>query len=284
MKKIGVCLAASVLFCGCTTTKISPDVRNQLNQKQAILKTAPVAMIIDGCLLRNELGTDLIVAEQSNWTAEKFAGLLSQQLSDQGIQVGKKLKPFVCGYMPKEQLQEYDYKADSEVTRVKVTQYPLINKDNVIRLTEQQQNSLLNLNQSFNRWQQLSINNLKEKKPTSNTLDLNNEDIAVLKDLTQANYIFIAALTGVEASFGQKFTAGALSVGISLATVGAGANFVSVLMPREGQHYLVHIVDLDKKEVFWTKAGILAGNLYSTKKHSVEAKAILDPLFEVPAK
>lgn len=285
MNKLVICLSTSLLFTGCATTKMSPAERNLLNQKQALLKTTPVAMIVDSCLLRNEVGTDLIVTQQSSMTAEKFAGLLSQQLNDQGIKIGKQLKPFVCGYMPQQQLQKYDYKADNDAKRTKVTQYPLLNTiDSTTTFTAQQQTALLKLNQSFNTWQLSNAQNIKDKNSTTNTLELSDEDVAVLRDITQSNYIFTAAVNGVDASLGQWFAAGALSVTISVATAGAGANVVTVLMPKEGQHYTVHIVDLDKKTVIWTKGGLLTGDLYSITKHSVEAKAILDPLFEVSIK
>lgn len=285
MHKFVIALSTSLLFTGCATTKMSPDERNQLNQKQALLKATPIAMIVDSCLLRNEVGTDLIAAQQSSMTAEKFAGLLSQQLNDQGIKVGKQLKPFICGYMPQEQLQKYDYKANNDAKRTKVTQYPLLNTiDSTTTYTAQQQNALLKLNQSFNTLQLINTQNIRNKISTTNVLELSNEDVAVLKDLTQSNYIFTTALNGVDASLGQWFAAGTLSVAISVATAGAGANVVTVLMPKEGQTYTVHLVDLDKKTVMWTKSGLPTGDLYSVTKHSVEAKAILEPLFEVSVK
>ncbi len=71
---------------------------------------------------------------------------------------------------------------------------------------------------------------------------------------------------------------------MSLATVGAGSGFVTAYIPQEGQQYVVHIVDLNSKTIMWTKGGMLMGKPYSRKNHSIEAKAILNPLFEVASK
>ncbi|MEB6480642.1 hypothetical protein [Acinetobacter vivianii] len=283
MKKLLCCLAIGLSVTGCATTKISPEERNKLNQTQTLIKTNQVAVISDGCLIRSELGTSLIEGEQSRLTAQKFAALLSSQLNEQGVTVSHTFMPFVCGLMPEEQLKKYDYRLDSETKRAEIKNYPLVSLENKT-LSEQQQQALLNLNQSFNKQVALALKNAKEKKPVSNLLELSDQDVTVIKDLTQSNYAFIASVTGTDASFGKKFTAGALSVGVTLATVGAGSGLVTAYIPQEGQQYVVHIVDLNNKTIMWTKAGLLMGKPYSKKNHSVEAKAILNPLFEVVSK
>lgn len=283
MKNFLLCLALGLSITGCATTKISTEERNKLNQTQALLKTNPVAVISDGCLIRSELGTSLIEGEQSRLTAQKFAELLTSQLNEQGVKVGHKIMPFVCGFMPEEQVKKYDYRLDNEAKRAEINNYPLVSLENKT-LSEQQQQALLNLTQSFNKQAVLALKNAKEKKPVSNLLELSDQDITALKNLTQSDYVFIASVTGTDASFGKKFAAGALSVGVSLATVGAGSGFVTAYIPQEGQQYVVHIVDLNSKTIMWTKGGMLMGKPYSRKNHSIEAKAILNPLFEVASK
>lgn len=283
MKKIALCFAISLSITGCATTKISPEDRNKLNQTQTLLKANNVALITDGCLIRSELGTSLIEGEQSRLTAQKFAELLSNQLNEQGVKVNHQIMPFVCGFMPEAQVKKYDYRLDNETKRAEIANYPLMNIENK-SLSEQQRQALLNLNQSFNKQAELALKNVKEKKPVSNFLELSDQDVLIIKDLTQSNYAFITSVTGTDASFGKKFAAGALSVGVSLATVGAGAGFVTAYIPQEGQQYFVHIVDLNAKEIIWSKGGMLMGRPYSKKNHSVEAKGILNPLFEVASK
>lgn len=283
MKKIALCFAISLSITGCATTKISPEDRNKLNQTQTLLKANNVALITDGCLIRSELGTSLIEGEQSRLTAQKFAELLSNQLNEQGVKVNHQIMPFVCGFMPEAQVKKYDYRLDNETKRAEIANYPLMNIENK-SLSEQQRQALLNLNQSFNKQAELALKNVKEKKPVNNFLELSDQDVLIIKDLTQSNYAFITSVTGTDASFGKKFAAGALSVGVSLATVGAGAGFVTAYIPQEGQQYFVHIVDLNAKEIIWSKGGMLMGRPYSKKNHSVEAKGILNPLFEVASK
>ena len=126
----------------------------------------------------------------------------------------------------------------------------------------------ISLNNALNKKKQLALPILDEK--TKNTL----------KDWSKSNYIFVVSINGLNASVGSKFTSGALGLGVTLATMGAGAGLVSVYMPKEGQSYDVAVYDLDKKEFVWNKSSPLKGNIFSVKNHSLEAKNILDPLFE----
>ncbi|MFC3902082.1 hypothetical protein [Acinetobacter marinus] len=282
MKKILLTLAMSILATGCATTKITPEARNQLNQMQTKLKQAPVATIVDSCLLHSELGTSLIVGEQSRMTAKKFSEQLRTQLTEQGVAVGQEYTPFVCGFMPEIQLKKYDFKASNEDKRQPISNFPVLNSENA-ELTPAQKIALLNLNQSINKYQLDVVEALKKKTTATNILNLNDEDVLTLKALTQADQVFLASTTAVDASFGKKFATGALSVGVSLATVGVGAGFYTVIMPKEGQHYALYLVDLNSKELSWQKTMPLKGNLYSKKNHTVIAEKILDPLFEIKA-
>ena len=157
MKYFLSCLTISLFLTGCATTKISPEVRQKFNQTQAKIKTTPVATVVDSCLLRSELGTSHIAGQQSRQTAAKFTAELTTQLNEQGVQVTQQLTPFICGYMPLEQLKKYDFKANPDAKREEITKYPVLNSDSV-KLSELQNTALLNLNQSLNA---LSVKNIK---------------------------------------------------------------------------------------------------------------------------
>ncbi|MFG0587206.1 hypothetical protein ACF8D3_04150 [Acinetobacter sp. YQ_14] len=282
MKKLLISLTICLSVTGCATTKISPEERSKLNQTQTQLRTDGVSIIADGCLIRSELGTSLIVGEQSRLTALKFSDLFANRLERHGIKVNQKLSPFVCGFMPEEELKKYDYQLNNQTKRAEINSFPLINSERG-DLSAQQQQALLHLNQSFKKQAEQAVQNAKNKQPISKALPISDEDVAVIQALTQSRYIFMTSTTGTDASFGKKFTAGALSVGVTLATMGAGAGFVTTYIPKEGQQYIIHLIDLEKKEILWSKGGLLQGKPFSKSHHSVEVTKPLSPLFEETA-
>lgn len=279
MKKFLLSLTIFLSISGCATTKVSQEERTKLNNTQVQLQTEGAAIIADGCLIRSELGTSLIVGEQSRLTAQKFTELLASHLDQRGIQVNQKVSPFICGLMSEVELKKYDYQVDSQTKRATISSFPLVNAEKN-DLSQQQLNALLNFSQSFKKHAEQTAQNVKNKQPIKNTLPVSDEDIATIKQLTKSRYIFMALATGTDASFGKKFAAGALSVGVTLATMGAGTGLVTAYVPQEGQQYIIQLIDLDKKEVVWAKGGLLKGNPFSKNHHSVDAIKPLSPLFE----
>lgn len=239
--------------------------------------------MVDSCLLKSELGTSHIAGQQSRQTAAKFTTELVKQLSEQGVQVTTQVTPFICGYMPAEQVKKYDFKVNPDAKRQTISQYPILNTDNST-LSPPQATALLNFNQSINALVVKNTKNLAQKKPLSTQLELSDTDQANLIDQLKTPYVFIVSTAGVDVSFGRSFVTGAVSLSLSMATLGAGASVYPFLMPAEGQTYSLNLVDLNNKQVLWSTGGLLNKKVFSEKKHSVEAPAILNPLFEVNAK
>ena len=264
MKKIIAPLTISLLFTGCATTKVSPDLRNKLNQTQAEIKAAPISILVNPCLLTNELGRDLVLKEQSQLTAEKFIQTFKQQLNEQGVQVNEATAPFICGSMSEEQLKKFDMKTDQDAKRSAITTFPILNS-NSSGMTSEQQNAVLALNQYILKSNEVELANARNKKVTLPKPELNQTTVTTLKDWSKSNYIFIASLDGLDASIGSKFAMGTLSLGVTLATMGAGAGLVTAYMPKEGQFYTVSLFDLDKQQSVWAKHANLNGKIYSIK-------------------
>ncbi|MBU3847170.1 MAG: hypothetical protein H9855_09390 [Candidatus Acinetobacter avistercoris] len=283
MKKIFVPLFVSLLLAGCATTQMSPETRNQYNQIQTALKSAPVAVLINPCLLTNELGKDLILAEPSRLSSDKFLETFNQQLNQQGITIGKSAAPFICGLMPEEQMKKYDFQADSITKRAPISTYPLLNQTGST-LTTEQQNAVLALNQFFVKYNSVELANLRNKSAPAALPELDQATLDILKNWSASEYLFIINIDGLDASMGSKFAMGALSAGVTLATLGIGGGLVTAYMPQEGQQYTVRLFDLNKKQFIWTKSALLKGKVFSTKNHSLEAKNTLDPLFELKIK
>lgn len=279
MKKILFPLVASFVFTGCATTKISTETRNQLNQTQTALKAEPVAILVNSCLLTNEVGKDLILNQPSQLTSEKFIQIFSQQLNQNGVQIGEIASPFICGSMPEEQLKKYDFLANKDSKRTEIMTYPLLNAHHS-NMNADQQKAVLAFNQFIAKSNEVILTNARNKKVTLALPILEAETVNTLKDWSKSNYIFVVSIDGLKASTGSKLAMGVLSVGVTLATMGVGTGLVTTYMPQQGQFYSVSVFDLTKQEFVWNKHSMLKGNIFSTKNHSTEADAILDPLFE----
>lgn len=279
MKKIVLPLIASLVFTGCATTKISPEARQQLNKTQAAIQAKPVAILVNSCLLTNELGKDLVLNEPSKLTAEKFIQAFTQQLNQHNVTVSASAVPFICGTMPEEQLKKYEFQADKKSKRILINTYPLLNQNN-INMTDEQRTAVLVLNQYIAKFDAVQLKMVQNQKTTLDIPQLDDRTINTLKNWSKSNYIFVVSVDGLDASLGSKFAFGALSVGVTLATMGAGAGIVTAYMPREGQQYSVRLLDLDKQAFEWNKYDLLKGNIYSIKNHTVQADTILNPLFE----
>ena len=279
MKKLILPLLMSFAITGCATTKISPEVQAQLNKTQNVLKTTPVAILVNSCLLTNELGRDLVLNAQSQQSSEKFLHAFTQQLNEQGVQVSQTASPLICGFMPEEQLKKLDVQTDQNTKRTAITTYPLINTQEPSMSTEQR-NAVLNLNQYLMQLDEVTLANIRNKKQQLAEPQLHDATLNTLKDWAKSNYIFMVSLDGLDASVGSKFAMGTLSLGITLATMGAGAGIVTAYMPREGQFYTVRLFDLETKKIIWIKNSALKGNIFSEKNHTLEANSILEPLFK----
>lgn len=280
MKKIVLPLIASLVFTGCATTKISPEARQQLNKTQAAIQAKPVSILVNSCLLTNELGKDLVLNEPSKLTAEKFIQAFTQQLNQHNVTVSASAVPFICGTIPEEQLKKYEFQADTKSKRTLINTYPLLNQNN-INMTDEQRAAVLVLNQYIAKFDAVQLKMVQKQKTTLDIPQLDDRTINTLKNWSKSNYIFVVSVDGLNASLGSKFAFGALSVGVILATMGAGAGIVTAYMPREGQQYSVRLLDLDKQAFEWNKYDLLKGNIYSIKNHNVQADTILNPLFEV---
>ena len=279
MKKIVLPLIASLAFTGCATTKISPEARQYLNRTQSEIQVKPVAILVNSCLLTNELGKDLVLNEPSQLTSEKFIQTFTQQLNQNGVKVSETAAPFICGVMSEEQLKKYEFQAAPNTKRASISTYPLLNQGNS-NMTAEQRAAVLALNQFIAKSDELNLANAKNQKANIASPKLDDATINTLKDWSQSNYIFVASLDGLDASVGSKFAFGALSVGVTLATMGAGAGLVTAYLPKEGQHYSVRLLDLNKQGFVWNKYDMLKGRIFSAKNHTVQADAILNPLFE----
>lgn len=267
-------LVTTLLFSGCATQSISPEKLNQYKTIQQQLKTNSAAIVADGCLLRRELGTSHVVGFASRNTANTLSTQLTQALKKNDVAVTTQAQPFICGFIPSDQLSKLDVKYQYKGKREPIPTHGLMNTES--QVSGIQANAIKNLYQNFNA---LQAKNRKDFKNQSNVLELSTEDQETLKTFAQSNYLFVVSAVGTDVSFSRSFTTGAVSLGISAVTLGAGA----FLIPQESQNYTVSLIDLNTKEILNTSGGMLPKAVYSQKGISNPASLdaqIVYPLFD----
>lgn len=281
MKKIIVALGISTSIVGCATTQpLSSEQMQKLNQLRTELQTKPVSLVVNPCLIRNELGKDQLMNEPAQLTSERFIETFTQQLMQYNVKVQHTAVPFICGSMPADQLTKYDFK-DANGKRLPISHSPLLNPHNNI-LTDEQKTAVLALNQFIAKSEAYTIARAQKPNPKLAAPQLDETSIRTLKDWANSDYLFLASLDGLEASMGSKFAYGAFSLTVSAATMGAGA--VVTYIPKEGQHYTVHLIDLNQSQSTWKNSNVLKGKIFDTDHHSLIAKDIFKPLFETNMK
>lgn len=280
MIKLVITLITSLSITGCVTTKISPEVRQKFNQTQIEIQKNPVSILVNPCLITNELGRDSVLIEATQLSSHKFLQTFTQQLEAKGVQVQQSATPFICGAMSEEQIKKYDVQVQKSSTRQAIQTYPLLNTQST-GLSAEQQQAILTLNQFTTQMDTFILTQIYNKKANFPKPNLNDQTVKILRDWAKSPYIFIITIDGLDASVGSKLATGTLSFGVTLATMGAGSGIVTTYFPKEGQSYGIRLFDLNKKEFVWSKGAILKGNVFSTKNHSLEANNVLTPLFEI---
>lgn len=284
MNKICIpCLVGGTLFfTGCATTsmQVSPEVLQQREILKTELKTKSVALLSDSCLLRSELGTSHVAAQQSRQTAEKLSAEVKDQFNQYGVDVIVNAHPFLCGYMPEQQLKKYDIKYDVDGKRQEI-KYPVLN-DSELANNQQQNLAILHLYQAVNlqNAQQLENARYPKKAKPIGELNLTDDEQNTLKTFAQSPYLVLVSSAGVDVSFGKNFLITGLSAGIAVATLGAGSPMAVFYMPAEGQTYTLNIVDLDKKKIVHGWSEHLPNKVFAKNNHDIGVIHPLWGLFE----
>ena len=122
-------LAAITIVSGCATTA-SPEARLAYDKTQQNLKTQPVSIISDGCLIRVEMGKNDILYEQSNLTSLAMMATVEEALGEKSLKVSRTTAPFVCGALSKEALTKMDILATTNAKEELNAAYPLLSSTN----------------------------------------------------------------------------------------------------------------------------------------------------------
>lgn len=264
MLTLPLAIAAVTLFSGCATTT-SPEARSAYDKTQQNLKSQPVSIISDGCVLLVEIGNDNIMYKQSDAVSVAIANTLKDKLNEKGLTVSNVSSPFICGAMTQKELAQMDIVMTEGAKDVLNTNYPILSANNTFDGVTNQ--AYLNLYTAL-------VNVKKEyansQKTGSNTaLNLDAASLNTIRQTEGTNKVFVVFAAANKQSFGLRLAAASTSP------------LAGALMNRApGQDYAIHLINLATNQVEWTKFGKIESEVFKKPvTGTIVTKKILDPLY-----
>lgn len=259
-------LTAITVFSGCATTT-SPESRLAYDKTQQALKSQPVSILSDGCLIRVEMGKNDILYQQSDAASIAMMYTVKEALSDKGLKVSRTTAPFVCGALPKDALTKMDILTTADAKDIPNTAYPLLSSTNTFDTATNQ--AYLNLFSAFDKNKRKEI---EASKGVSVDLTLDHTTLNTIQQLEGTNKVFVSMVTGSKPSFGYS-----MAVGVTTAVATAGTAFSA---PQEGQFHQLYLVNLTSNKVEWGKSVAFTGQLFKMPVNERFAyKGVLAPLY-----
>ena len=264
---ISLALAAMTVFSGCATT-ISPEARLAYDQTQKSLKSQPVSIISDGCVLKIELGKNDILYQQSDLTSLAMMATVEEALDDKGLKISQTTAPFVCGTLPKDRLTKMDILTTPDAKEVLNTAYPILSSTNTLDSATNQ--AYLSLFQALDQ----------DKRKMASAANGKNVDLGLDKQTLQAlqiqektDKVFVSIVMGARPSFGYS-----MAIGITSAVAAGGTSF---LAPQQEQTHSLYLINLKTNKIELGKSNAFMGKMFKMPVDERFAyKELLSPLYE----
>ena len=257
-------IAATTFISGCATT--SPEARLAYDQKQQSLKSHPVSIVSDGCVLWVEMGKDDIMYQHSNAASIAIANTLKENLNEKGVTVNHISSPFICGGMTQEELTQMDILMTEDAKDVPNTDYPILSANNTFDGVTNQ--AYLNLYKALVNVKQESAES--QKTGSSFALNLDTASLNKIRQTENSDKVFVVLIAANKQSFGLKLAAASTSPL-------AGA----LINRAPGKSYSIHLVNLKTNQVDWNKSGIVTTEVFKNPvEGTIDTKdAVLSPLY-----
>lgn len=245
-----ICIRRSAVFLlftggliGCSG--ISPQERQAYDSEQARLRANPMAMVVDGCILRNEIGSSYLLRQDSVEKMAKVAGLSRSYLAQHGLAGLRVRQPFICGAPWFDAKSRPQFMADNKKTDPQPLQQLPVELTDSVRQDAQLAGA----------YQQLFLDAAKQLAEGASlpvTTHLSEAQASSLVRDTGAKRLWVLSLAGTDVSAGKSLGMGMLTGVATVATFGIGV----VVVPTDGYSYHVALVDLDRRRITWRKSVI----------------------------
>jgi hypothetical protein len=243
--KVSCLLLIAVLLSACAG-QVNPQARSfydNISQKKE-----PVSLLLDSCILRNEVGTSHVKVFSSKDVSDKIASVVSDFFTKQGVSIQSVKKPLVCGGYGQDLLKSYSIKMTDDSDREPMAYPIIIEKQNTPEAISAYMKIYTLMTASSE-----SKSTDKDFLEAGSKIDLSDADAQTLKLALLTDKVWVITASGSQVSFARAFGTGLATAAVSVATFGLASGVYSYTMPQKAISFQVALVDLSKKEVLWKK-------------------------------
>lgn len=263
-RRVGV-VFLSLLSSACATRSVQMDQNTYYDQQYSMLVSETVAVVSDGCVLRDQIGEDYFVRDPSQAVADSVGNAAVAYLKSRGMRVSILVTPFACAVkVPVNSVLDLVAdKADATPARIRLP-IPLIDAVKTDpKLAEAYQQLIAKTVSAIVTAED------KTGKP-ERTLQLSDAHIALLRNALGVRKVWVLRGGGVQVSSGK-------SVVSAVATSGEALGLAA---PSNGYGYDIALMDLQLQKVLWKKRLAVPGGDPSTEVvyDSEWARTLFSPL------
>lgn len=232
-------VAASLVLSGCAS--IGPAERDYMDRESARLGAEPVAVVATGCVVRDEIGGDLILRAASQRSAQALGSALAAELQRRGLETARVVTPLLCpGQLLDASTHSVAEDSDAEARDLRL---PLL------------VDAGLKAEPALTRAYGRIVTEVTEAdvalEPRRRALDLSREDADRLRRHLGARDVFVVNAGGTQVSGFKTVTLGVASSLVSI--VLSGGTFITTTMWMDGLGYDLALIDLQAREIVWRK-------------------------------
>lgn len=276
----GLAIVAVALLSGCAASGPTKQARTYFDESHAEVSSKPVAVVADGCFLRSEIGTSHVLAQPSEQIGKVAVSRIERELKDRGHRVKAVHAPFICGSLPPDFFAEYEIAPVRGADRQRINSVPILLTPRDPAPEDAAMTALL----AAVTKAEASIDNQEGTPLRPIKLALTDEEAALLKRATDAEYLWVSIASGVEVSAGRQIGVGMLT-GLVTGVLTGGASLVASF-PVDTTNQQVALVRLDTRELIWKKRIQIPGLLLTAPEPEKEhpfMRNLLSPYFPPPA-
>jgi hypothetical protein len=267
-----IALCMLLLVSGCATTPDSTQ-RSYFDQQAATARQSPAAMVVDGCVFRDEIGIDYVLRNASQDIGKKSADAASHYLNTNGHTISTTIVPFICGTSKG---TEAIFVAEDIGTPTVESQLPIPLVEQVREnpdLSKSYRELLVKVAEAIAADSKESLS--RQGKSTS--LGLTMEQVEILKRDVGGDQVWVLLAGGAQVSTAKSVGVGTLTTVLSLAL--SGGTYVYMSTATDGYGYDVALLNLGTNQIIWKKSVKgQPGDPADTKIYTAEwAKNIFDP-------
>lgn len=243
-----IAVASSATLIGCAAPPLTPQARSHYDASAQATAQNGVALLVDSCLYRLELGTSHIYPQLSEQHARAASRAAAASLEGRGVKVKSVHTPFVCSGLESDYVLSLKQAQAPGAELKPIETYPLRTSAATLRASEEPQ--WLSFMKVVNKAAPTA-----DRKPDDPVkpvpLDITAEQAQSLSQRLGASHVWVLDLRQQDVSAGRIVGMITLTAGLTAGLTGGAYAGWSTSEDAIGE--TTALVDLDKREVLWKR-------------------------------